>query len=616
MPKLRIKDQWSERRQFVGRVWATAFIVLLLLSAVIGRLLYLQVINYRHYATLSEGNRVRIEPVRPTRGLIYDRNGVLLADNVPTYQLEVTLEQVPDLQKTLAALGKIVALRPQDLAIFRDRMRDKRPFQAVALRTNLSDEEVARFAVNRQKFPGVDIRARLTRTYPLGAETAHVVGYVGNASAADLRRLDPSQYSGSSEVGKSGVERAYEGLLHGSMGNQQVEVNAQGRVLRVLDYNPPVAGGDLYLSLDIRLQEAAGAALGSHQGAVVAIDPNTGEVLAMVSKPSFDPNLFVDGIDAKTYAALRDNPKRPLFNRDLRGQYPPGSTIKPFMGLAGLYYHAITPHTDVMCPGYFKLQGESRPYRDWKRTGHGHTDLRKAITQSCDVYFYTLAVNLGIDRIHDFLSRFGFGSKSDIDLPSELGGLLPSREWKRKTRSQPWFPGETVITGIGQGYMLVTPLQLASATATMAARGERFRPRVLHAVRNPLTGMVINADSQPDPPVDAPADEFHQIVSDMLNVTKSPWGTAHRISYGAKYTIAGKTGTAQVYSLSTNDEEADESQVPEALRDHALFISFAPVEAPRIALAVIVEHGGGGGSVAAPIARAVMDAYFSEVLPR
>ncbi len=616
MAKLRIKDQWSERRHFIGRIWATAFIVAILLFAVVGRLLYLQVINHRHYATLSEGNRVRIEPVRPTRGLIYDRNGVLLADNLPTYQLEVTLEQVPDLKQTLAALGKVISLRPEDLDAFHDRLRDKRPFQAVALRTNLSDEEVARFAVNRQKFPGIDIRARLTRTYPLGAETAHVVGYVGNVSPADLQRLDPSQYSGSSEVGKTGVERAYESLLHGSMGNQQVEVNAQGRVLRVLDYNPPVAGSDLYLSLDVRLQEAASAALGSHQGAVVAIDPNTGEVLAMVSKPSFDPNLFVDGIGAKNYMALRDDPKRPLFNRDLRGQYPPGSTIKPFMGLAGLFYHAITPTTDVMCPGYFLLPGESRPYRDWKRTGHGHTDLRKAITQSCDVYFYTLAVNLGIDRIHDFLSRFGFGTRTDVDLPNELDGLLPSREWKRKAHDQPWFPGETVITGIGQGYMLVTPIQLASATATMAARGKRFRPRVLHAVRNPLTGVVINADPQPEGDVGAPAEDFNQIVSDMHNVTKSPWGTAHRISFGAKYAIAGKTGTAQVYSLSTNDDEADESQVPEALRDHALFISFAPVEAPRIAVAVIVEHGGGGGSVAAPIARAVMDAYFSEDLPR
>jgi penicillin-binding protein 2 len=611
----RIKNQEAEYRQLLARGLIAGLFATLALLAVVGRLIYLQIVNGSHFVTLSENNRLRLDPVTPTRGLIYDRNGVVLARNVPSYALEVTPEQVPDMKKTLAALGKIINLRPSDLRRFHDLLASGRSFQSVVLRSDLSDEEVARFAVNRQRFPGVDIRARLQRQYPLGAIASHVIGYVGAISQADLAAIDPSQYSGTSQIGKIGVERAYESLRHGSVGERQVEVNAQGRIVRVVGEHSPVPGSDLYLSIDARLQRVAYEALGTHAGAVVALDPHPGEVLAMVSKPGYDPNLFVGGIDQASYERLQTDPKQPLFNRVLRGQYPPGSTIKPFMGLAALYYGVATPSTHVFCPGEFKLPNDPHIYHGWKRWGHGSVDLRDAITESCDVYFYSMAVKLGIDHIHDFLSRFGLGKPTGIDMMGELDGLVPSPQWKKRTTGHVWFPGETVIVGIGQGYLLVTPLQLAMADGVLAAHGERFRPRVLHAIRNPLTGVTLDADPQPLPPVvlHNPSN-WTLMAHDMENVVNSIHGTAHIIKRGAKYTIAGKTGTAQVYS-SDPEEGSDESKIPEALRNHALFIGFAPVDHPRIAVAVVVEHGGHGGSTAAPIARAVMDAYLAPDQP-
>lgn len=610
-----IKNQQAERRHFLTRgLFAGAFVALALL-AVIGRLVYLQVMNHGHFVTLSENNRLRIEPVRPTRGLIFDRNGVVLARNIPSYALEVTPEQVPNLDQTLAALGKIIHLRPVDLRHFHELMQTKRPFQPVVLRGDLNDKEVARFAINRQRFPGVEIRARLKRQYPLGAATAHVTGYVGVISQRDLENLDPAQYSGTSQIGKIGVERAYESLLHGSVGERQVEVNAQGRIIRVLGEHPPVPGSDIYLSIDAGLQRMAYEALGTHTGAVVAVDPHTGEVLAMVSKPGYDPNLFVGGIDQKSYSRLQNDPHQPLFNRVLRGQYPPGSTIKPFMGLAAMYYGVATPSTKVYCPGSFKLPDDPHVYHGWRRWGHGWVDLRDAITESCDVYFYHMAVELGIDRIHDFLTRFGFGQPTGIDLVGELDGLVPSPEWKHKETGHAWYPGETVIVGIGQGYLLVTPLQLAMATGVLAADGQRYRPRVLHAIRNPLTGVTLDADPQPLPPVTLhDSANYSRIAADMVNVVDSIHGTAHRIEKGALYKIAGKTGTAQVYSLGP--EQTADGDVPKSLWDHALFIGFAPADHPRIAVAVIVEHGGHGGSTASPIARAIMDAYLEGPQPQ
>ena len=611
MPRTRIRNEWLEQHLFRVRAIVVGVIAALLFLVVMGRMVWLQMVNYSHFASLAEGNRLRAEPVEAPRGLIFDRNGVPLAENRPSYELDVVPEQVPDLKSTLDALGKIVTLHPWDLKRFNDLLKNKHPFQPLPLRTGLSDEEVARFAAQRQDFPGVDITATLQRFYPQGELTAAVVGYTGLVSPEEMQHLDPDQYISTSSVGKTGVEAAYEKLLHGSVGVREMETTAEGRPVRVVSYTPPVPGSDLYLSIDVKLQQAAEQALGDDHGAVVAIDPNTGEILALVSKPSFDPNLFVSGIDTDTYDALENDPSQPLFNRALRGQYPPGSTIKPFLGLAALNYGVISPYTNIMCPGYFYLPSNPNPYRDWLAGGHGDTNLTKAIAQSCDVYFYTVAMKLGIDHVHDFLIQFGLGEPPDVDLVGALNGVIPSPDWKRRTLHKPWYLGETVITGIGQGYMLVTPLQLAAATATLSMHGQRFAPHVLHSEGDPLSGVISDIAPQALPGVQDSYPNAWDIVINAMHLVTEPGGTASRASAGAKYAFGGKTGTAQVHAkrLGIMGEE-DESSLPKALRDHAWFIAFAPLRAPRIAIAVLVEHGGGGGVVAAPVARKVMDAYL------
>lgn len=613
MARIRIRNEWLERHQFTLRVIVVGSIGLILLLAVVTRLFYLQIVSHARYVTLAEGNRLRNEPVMPPRGLIYDRNGVLLAENRPSYELDIIPEQVPDLEATLAALAKVVDIRPQDLKQFDDLLKTKKPFQPLPIRSNLSDTEVARFAIDRQDFPGVDIRATLARYYPLGPVAAHVIGYTGIISQDELARLDPNQYTSTSQVGKIGIEGAYESLLHGSTGVRQVEADAQGRTVRVVSYTPPVPGKNLYLSIDVRLQEAAEKALGSNSGAVVAIDPRDGEVLALVSTPSFDPNLFIGGISPADFAKLNSDPLQPLFNRALRGQYPPGSTIKPFLALAALNFKVVDPFKNLMCPGYLYVPPNPHPYRDWKAGGHGEIDLPNAITQSCDVYFYTVALKLGIDRIHDYLTtQLGFGEPSGIDLMGERDGVVPSPLWKRQTLHQPWYLGDLVIVGIGQGYLLVTPLQLADGVAAIAMHGERFVPQLLHAIGDPLSGKITDTQAKVLPPVqESYAGAWNIVVQAMKNVVATWEGTAHNIGIGAKYSIAGKTGTAQVYRkrLGVFGEES-EADIPKALRDNALFIAFAPVNDPRIAVAVEVDHGGGGGGTAAPIARAVMDEYL------
>lgn len=611
MARIRIRNEWLEQHMFRVRAITVGAIALVLLAVVAGRLVYLQVVSYSHFASLSEGNRLRAEPVTPPRGLIFDRNGVPLAENRPSYELDVVPEQAQNLDATLDSLGKVVNIRPADLKRFNDLLKSRHPYQALPLRTELSDDEIANFAAQRQDFPGVDISATLSRYYPQGTLTAHVVGYTGLVSEDELEQLDPEQYTNTSQVGKIGIEGYYEKLLHGSVGIRQVETNAEGRAVRQVSYTQPVPGSDLYLSIDVKLQEAAEKALGKADGAVVAIDPTTGEILALVSRPSYDPNLFASGIDPDDYAKLQDDPHQPLFNRALRGQYPPGSTVKPFLGLAALDYNVVNPFADLMCPGYFYLPSNPNPYRDWRAGGHGETNMVKAIAQSCDVYFYTVAMKLGIDRVHDFLTQFGLGQPPGVDMVGALSGVIPSPEWKRRTLHKPWYLGETVITGIGQGYMLVTPLQLAAATATLAMHGQRFLPHTLHAVGDPLSGVVSDTTPQalPSVVVNTPG-AWDLIVKAMSEVTR-PGGTASLSGIGAKYAIAGKTGTAQVHAkkLGVMGEE-DESDVPQELRDHAVFIAFAPAAAPRIAIAVLVEHGGGGGAVAAPVARQVMDAYL------
>ncbi|QBQ53300.1 penicillin-binding protein 2 [Nitrosococcus wardiae] len=605
-----IKDHFQENRLFQERIIVALVLSAFLVLGVLARLIYLQVYAHEHFTMLSHGNRVDIRPLLPRRGLIYDRNGVLLAENIPSFSLEVVPERVGNLDSTLAALQELIPLRDEAMADFRRRLKKKGTFEKVPLALHLSEEAVARFAVNRHRFPGVSVEARLIRYYPQKELFAHVVGYVGRINEAELQRLDPVNYRGSRYLGKTGVEKAYEAILHGSVGFEQVEVNAQGRVIQILRRMPPVPGHDLYLSLDSRLQAVAIDALGEYNGAVVALDPKTGDVLAMVSRPGFDPNVFVTGLSDKSFAALRDSPDRPLYDRALRGLYPPGSTLKPFMALAGLEWGLARTDKVTYCPGWYKLPGHSRRYRCWRRRGHGSVDLAKAVAESCDVYFYDLAVALGIDRIYAYLGRFGFGRKVQIDIPGERAGLLPSRDWKRQVHQLPWFPGETVITGIGQGFIQATPLQLATIVAVLAEQGVKRAPGVVYASRAPGAEKITLRPTRAAELVSInKAKYWEQVEAAMVEAVHGERGTARRISKDLSFQIAGKTGTAQVFSVKEN-ERYTEAEVPMKLRDHALFIAYAPVADPVIAVAVVVENGGHGGSVAAPIGRRLIDVYL------
>jgi penicillin-binding protein 2 len=615
LDRVHLKDHLFETRLIANRAILLLVVAGLLISILLVRLLYLQVISHEHYTTLSEDNRVNLQPLPPNRGLIFDRNGILLAENMPSYRLEITPEQVDDMGATLSALEDIIEIRDYDRSRFEKLLARKPRFEAVPLRFHLNDEEVARFSVNRHRFPGVDITAGLARHYPQGPLAVHALGYVGRIDEKALKVLDSSNYRGTSHVGKNGIEKTYEDMLHGQVGLQQVETTAQGRIIRVLNRTAPVSGSNLYLTIDSHLQQATEAAFGDFSGSAVAIDPNNGDILAFVSLPTYDPNPFVNGIDYDDYAALRNNEKEPLFNRALRGQYPPGSTVKPFMGLAGLEMGITSEHSKTYCPGFYMLPGKDRKYRDWKRTGHGTVDLNSAITQSCDVYFYDLAQSMGIERIHDYLQHFGFGKAAGIDIQGELPGLLPSKEWKRSRRDQPWYPGETIITGIGQGFFLVTPIQLAVATAALANGGQILKPQIVRAEQEAGSGELL--PHYPEVLETLTIDEqqhWDMVIDSMIDVVHGARGTARSIGKDSPYKIAGKTGTAQVFGLK-EEEKYDAEAIAEKLRDHALFIAFAPIDDPKIAVAVIVENGGGGGSVAAPIARIIMDAYLEKPAP-
>ena len=609
--QVHLKDHLFESSLITNRAILLLVAGGLLLSVLLIRLLYLQVVWHDHFTTLSEDNRLKLLPLPPNRGLIYDRNGILLAENLPSYRLEITPEQVDDMGATLSALEDIIELRDIDRSRFEKRLARKPRFEAIPLRFHLNDEDVARFSVNRHRFPGVDITAGLARHYPQGPHAVHALGYVGRIDEKALQVLDNSNYRGTSHVGKNGIEKTYEELLHGKVGLQQVETTAQGRIIRILHRTPPVSGRNIYLTIDSRVQAAAEKAFGDYSGAAIAIDPNNGDVLAFVSLPTYDPNPFVNGIDYDDYAALRNNDKEPLFNRVLRGQYPPGSTIKPFMGLAGLESGITGIHSKTYCPGFYMLPGKDRKYRDWKRRGHGTVDLNIAITQSCDVYFYDLAQSMGIDGIHDYLQHFGFGKASGIEIQGELSGLLPSKDWKRSHRDQPWFPGETIIAGIGQGFFLVTPIQLAAATAALANGGRMLQPQIVYAEQEADSDELLPHQPQLHETITIHEQQhWDHVITAMTDVVHSARGTARGIGKDSPYKIAGKTGTAQVFGLK-EEEKYDAAAIAEKLRDHALFIAFAPVDDPKIAIAVIVENGGGGGSVAAPIARAIMDAYLN-----
>ncbi len=604
-----LKNPKLEIRYFRARVYFAALFVGLSVFMLGARLFYLQITSNEHYTTLSQENRVRIVPTPPTRGLIYDRNLKLIANNKPSYQIEITPVQVDDIEQAVSDISQFIHLEEHHLKKFYDDVNRNQAFESIPLKINLSDDEVARFAVNRHRFPGVEITARANRYYPLAGVSSHALGYVGRINVEEVQKLDKQNYSGTSHIGKLGVEKYYEDILHGGVGYQHIEINAQGRKLRVLETVPPTPGSDLILTLDARLQKIAQDSLGERNGSVVAMDPLTGEVLVFVSTPTFDPNLFVNGISSKQFSLLRDDPDRPLFNRALRGQYPPGSTIKPMLALAGLHYGVTWAEKTMYAGPYFKLPGHKRKYRDWKKSGHGKVDMYKAITQSCDVYFYTLANNLGIDRMSEFLTQFNLGAKTALDTWGEARGIMPSQEWKRSVYGQPWYPGETVITGIGQGYMLTTPLQLATAVSALAMRGQGVRPRFLRAIRKQGDVEEI-AHATAMQTIDV-SNEYYwdQIISAMVDAVHKPNGTAYKIGKDAKYQIAGKTGTAQVFGLA-EDEEYEAENIEEKLRDHGLFIAFAPVDDPKIAIAVIVENGGSGSRAAAPVAKVVMDNYL------
>tara|TARA_R110002072_G_scaffold95250_2_gene210110 strand:- start:38292 stop:40133 length:1842 start_codon:yes stop_codon:yes gene_type:complete len=602
-----LKDPQLESRIYGARTVIAICIVVVLLSIVLARYYTLQITEYETYSTESERNRVQLQPLPPKRGLIYDRNGELLADNRPTYILSVVRERVEDLEATVAELQALLPVSERDLEIFRKKLKRSRPYDSVPLRLRLTEEERARLAVNRHRLPGVVVEAQLMRHYPHGDLFSHAVGYVSRINEQEVLELDETNYRGTLHVGKVGVEKFYEDTLHGEVGYQNVESNAHGRVLRVLERYAPKPGKDLKLHLDSRVQRAAIDALGDRRGAVVAIDPLTGGVLALVSTPGFDTNLFVNGISTANYSALRDSPDVPLYNRAVQGTYPPGSTIKPFMAMAGLASGLVTPESTVPDPGWYKLSGDSRKYRDWilriRGTGHApHVAMKMAIAESCDVYFYDLARRLTIDGMHEYLYPFGFGHRTGIDTTNERNGILPSTQWKRGALGVAWYPGETISAGIGQGYMLASPLQLAVATSVMASKGKRIVPRLVMSVDG--ESLVI-----PDhEPLLAPPENWDVVYDGMREVVHGKRGTAKALAAGIEYEMAGKTGTAQVIGIAQN-AVYNEDEVDERHRHHGLFIAFAPLEAPTIAVAIIVENGG-GSSAASPIARAVIDTWL------
>lgn len=577
----------------------------------VGRLVYLQLVSHEHYTTLSRENRLKLLPIPPTRGLIYSRDGILLADNRASFALEVVPERVESLERALVDIRQVVAVDDDALARFRSELRQKRRFDNVTLKNNLSEEEVAMFAVNRHRFPGFEIRARLTRYYPLGSQFAHLVGYVGRINAEELARIDAANYSGTTHIGKEGVEKAREDILHGVAGYQSVEVNAQGRILRVVERRAPVQGKDVHLTIDTGLQAVATSALSGERGAIVALEPASGALLAFVSNPSFDPNQFVNGISSRLYGEWRDSPDRPLFNRALQGLYPPGSTVKPPMALAGLHHGLRKAGDASYCPGWMQLAGHKHKYRCWQKTGHGRVDLARSLAESCDVYYYDLARDLGIDRMHDMLGQFGLGSPTGIDLPGELGGLMPSRAWKQRVRKQPWYPGETLINGIGQGFMLTTPLQLAQMAAILANRGRVMVPHAVANLADPVTRQVeVLSPYQRGTVTLAQEAYWSEAIEGMRQVVKGEHGTARATGLDAPYEYVGKTGTAQLFKIA-QDRTVRNEDVAKRLRDHALFIAFAPIENPEIALGIIVENGESGSKTAAPIARRLLDYYFS-----
>ena len=606
------KDTAGERRLFQRRALVMLVMVFLVLAGLLGRMYQLQLVEHETYTTLSDKNRVQVQSVPPPRGLVYDRSNLLLAENRPVFSVTIVPERVDDMAATLTGLQAILDVSEEDRQRFERRLDEyRRPFEAIPLSYDLSEDEIARLSVRRHEFPGVEVQAELVRHYPYSELTAHALGYVGRINRDELARIDPVNYAGTNYIGKSGIERFYEQVLHGQVGYQNVETNARGRILRVLERENPVPGEDLQLHLDLRLQRKAHELLEGRRGTIVAIEPSTGGILALASVPSFDSNKFVTGISAREYRKLSTDIDQPLFNRALRGQYPPGSTIKPMMAVAALDSGVTTREKEIWDPGYYQLQDSGRRWRDWLRSGHGWVDLIEAVAESCDTYFYEMGVEMGVDTMHHYLSAFGFGEDATLDVSGALEGILPSREWKRANRDEPWYPGDSVNMSIGQGFFLATPLQLATATSLIANRGVWVEPRLLKDIKGERSVQEFLPAQTHKPLTLKNPDDWEYVIDTMEAVMHGAKGTARRAGAGASYRMAGKTGTAQVFSLG-QDEEYDAEEIRERLRDHALFVGFAPTDEPKIAVAVIVENGGGGSAVAAPVARELFDAWLED----
>ena len=605
-----IKDTEEESRLIRLRVYSAVVIIILIVMALVARLFYLQVIRHDHFITLSQSNRVKVLPIAPIRGLIFSRDNVLLADNQPSFSLELIPEQIDSLDKTIGQLSRLIDIDEDSVNRFKKLRREKRRFESIPLKFNLSEDEVARFSVERHKIPGAKVIARPYRHYPEKSTLVHALGYVARIDEKDLQKIVESNYLGTTHIGKLGVEKAYEDILHGHVGHQQVEVNAQGRIIRVLERTPPEPGKNIYLTLDLSLQTVALSLMQGRKGSIVAMNPDNGDILALVSSPAYDPNPFVNGIDSKSYKVLLSSRDTPLINRALSGKYPPGSTIKPFLAIAALMFGVRDVDEKTWCKGWYTLKGQDHRYRDWKKGGHGHVDLNYAIMQSCDVYFYTLAHDLGITKLNQALTNFGFGFKTGIDIGGESTGLVPSIDWKRSALNQPWYPGETLIAGIGQGYVLTTPLQLVTATAALANHGKRVLPRLVYKISDPISGeSTLLPVATPEYVAGYKQEHWNFVIQAMEDVMHGARGTARRSGANTAYRIAGKTGTAQLFGIG-QDEKYEKDKVPEHLRDHALFIAFAPARQPKIALAIVVENGGSGSSTAAPIGRKLLDHYL------
>jgi penicillin-binding protein 2 len=610
-----LRDPQRELLYFRRRLMIAGAVVIVAFGGLLGRFVYLQLFQHRHYQTLAESNRIAIVPIVPNRGVMTDRNGIVLAQSYSAYTLEVTPSRVKNLDETIDELAGIVEVQARDRKRFKRLLEESKNFESLPLRTRLSDEEVARFAVNRYRFPGVEIKARLFRQYPFGEVASHVTGYISRINDKDVERIDSwnetANYKGSDYIGKVGVELAYERELHGTTGWEEVEVDAGGRAVRTLSRTSPISGNNLRLALDIRLQQAAEAAFGDRRGAVVAIEPSTGDVLAFVSKPGFDPNLFVDGIDPTNWELLNESPDKPLLNRPLRGAYPPGSSIKPYLALAALTSGKRTAAQTIFDPGFYQIAGSAHRFRDDKPGGHGYVDMFKSIVASCDTYYYMLAGETDIDDTHAFLSQFSFGRKTGIDIEGELLGVLPSRAWKRERFKDKWYLGDSISAGIGQGYNAFTPIQQAQAIAIIANDGVALAPHLVKSVENVKDGSVRQIALQPTQALHVKPEHLAVIKNALVGVPRE--GTSAQAFVGTKYVSAGKTGTSQVYSLKG---EKYSKQVDERLRDHAWYIAYAPADQPRIAIAVLVENGGFGAQAAAPIARAVFDYYLLGQKPR